>query len=60
MDRNFWAQAVGAFLYLIWEQALGKTRFGGTLGLAKAILWAIVKFPVQIALKLFKLGRKSP
>lgn len=41
--KPYLGQALGAFTYMVSEAVLGKTRFGSWLGLAKALVWFIVK-----------------
>lgn len=61
MTKDLWAKALGVFFFMVWEAVLGKTRWGSTMGLAKAVTLFIVKTVtgaiLQAVLMVFK--RKS-
>lgn len=47
LAKPYVGQAVGAFSFMLSEAVLGKTRFGSWLGLAKAVIWFIVRTIIE-------------
>lgn len=43
IDKGLLAQAAGVFAFMVSEAVLGRTRFRSWLGLAKALVWFIVR-----------------
>jgi len=55
-DKTFLAQTAALFLFMVCQQILGKTRFGSWLGLAKAVVWFIVRTVFGRFFAIFKKG----
>lgn len=60
LNPHLVAQALGAFLYMVSEAVLGKTRFGSWLGLARATVWFILGTLVNGCVGMLKKMRGTP
>lgn len=59
LDKELLAKALGAFVYMVSEAVLGKTRFGSWLGLAKATVWFTLGTLASGFMKVFRRDKSA-